>query len=44
VHIDDEFWPEEGEAPKEKSGAIEVRIEDAAVEFLVTLPQGKKQD
>jgi diacylglycerol kinase family enzyme len=34
VHIDDEFWPEEGEAPKRSSGVIEIRMQEAAVEVL----------
>jgi len=35
VHIDDEFWPAEGEKPDSKSGRIDLRIQEAAVEVLV---------
>jgi diacylglycerol kinase family enzyme len=34
VHIDDEFWPAEGEKPNSKSGTIDLRIQEAAVEVL----------
>ena len=33
VHIDDEFWPEDA-APAKPAAEIDVRIEDAAVDFL----------
>jgi diacylglycerol kinase family enzyme len=35
VHIDDEFWPEEGEKPQSTSGAIDLRMQGTAVEVLV---------
>ena len=34
VHIDDEFWPGEGEKPKQTSGLIEIRMQEAPVEVL----------
>lgn len=41
LHIDDQLWPENGERPKEAPGAIEVRIEDACVEFLAPAAKEK---